>query len=1098
MKGDFSRWSFDSSQHYTRVLQQQGRVQTDSDWNEQGEIAAYHRDTGLRDVIGRIGVPRENAGFGIRGLCGMRFDGSKSYIEVKADLPSRFDGNNYTVEAWVKLEDEKRGATIVSRLDHERNRELAGGFRLGVTPHGRLRFDRLAWREELVEQPEIDMDEWGDLVEEDTIIEIESRARVRIVGKRQLPVGRFCHVAAVCDGGWVRLFVDGQLDVERNGGNGAPFESMPVFIGCHPVDHHPARHFKGVIDQLRIWRDGIDQATIRAIMNGSVSRDAPNIAFHWDFDGKHGRGHAEHMPVPAEPEIWISAGRAYIDGVLCENESDLRYEQQSDCPGLVLPDRTAHTGPYLAYLDSWDRVVSAIEDDTILEPALGGPDTAVRLRTVCQVRLLPLQEGEEAAPPPLPAQGTLRISPAGPSSQDNSLLRIEIHDPGVAAGAPLPRHGDPDASFRIVGIDVVHKRVTIAQSLADTRRWAKDQLVELILCTEAQAAMTTTIFAVTDETAKGRRTLQLSELPPHDLDPAKWRLRPIATFKWSRDNGAWAFPVASIKSDAGSALTTIKVTDPNRTRNVLSENHWVELVDEDATLLGQVGPLCRISAMGPGDEHELTISLDRHCADPLQRSPDVRVGRHALLRPWDGIDGTAPASLGVKPIVVGKPTQLESVTVEFGAGHYSSGDYWVAPIRQRVQWPKDMHGDPIALPPKGISHRRAALALIWFKPASIEVRDLRPIFAPITEEAATHHAVSPTTEIVRELEREGTEDPRVMQDFGIVPPDHCILGPVETPPIGWRYTGTRQVRRRDDPSWIQLDPLLPEAGPTLAAALMGKIFCLQESGDFFAIDPGEMLARTACRKPAGGSFAGASMVALNGKLHLLGGFDLDGNAHDRHCQYDPASDWWHELAPLPTPRGMIATAALGGKLIAVGGTPTRRPRPVRSVDCYLPATDSWVEWPSLPRGRCAGAAGAQGGRLYLFGGFARCLLGLRARATHTVLVFSPQAERWFKTSRLAFARSGALVAHADERLYVVGGRRTDGAIAPIELFDLRSDHWQEAVQPAVARGDGGVAMLDGTIYVLGGNSGEGPVASIEACAAEQVFYVHSKLLPDAE
>ena len=38
MKGDFARFTFDPARHYNRVLQQQGRVSLDADWNEQGSI----------------------------------------------------------------------------------------------------------------------------------------------------------------------------------------------------------------------------------------------------------------------------------------------------------------------------------------------------------------------------------------------------------------------------------------------------------------------------------------------------------------------------------------------------------------------------------------------------------------------------------------------------------------------------------------------------------------------------------------------------------------------------------------------------------------------------------------------------------------------------------------------------------------------------------------------------------------------------------------------------------------------------------------------------------------------------------------------------
>jgi hypothetical protein len=44
---------------------QQGRVQTDADWNEQVDIDIYNERIALRDIIGRTGAPKENAGFGI-------------------------------------------------------------------------------------------------------------------------------------------------------------------------------------------------------------------------------------------------------------------------------------------------------------------------------------------------------------------------------------------------------------------------------------------------------------------------------------------------------------------------------------------------------------------------------------------------------------------------------------------------------------------------------------------------------------------------------------------------------------------------------------------------------------------------------------------------------------------------------------------------------------------------------------------------------------------------------------------------------------------------------------------------------------------------
>ncbi len=58
MKGDFTKLTFQSEKHYTSVLMQQGRLQLDSDWNEQVDIQNHLRHTQTIDLIGASsGVP---------------------------------------------------------------------------------------------------------------------------------------------------------------------------------------------------------------------------------------------------------------------------------------------------------------------------------------------------------------------------------------------------------------------------------------------------------------------------------------------------------------------------------------------------------------------------------------------------------------------------------------------------------------------------------------------------------------------------------------------------------------------------------------------------------------------------------------------------------------------------------------------------------------------------------------------------------------------------------------------------------------------------------------------------------------------------------
>lgn len=95
MKGDFSRIIFDERKNYSVVLMQQGRVQLDSDWNEQALLHWLGMQNLAEDLIGEHGGPSKNSGFEIT-----RTD------EEKADLTFTINEGNYYVKGIVCRNDE--------------------------------------------------------------------------------------------------------------------------------------------------------------------------------------------------------------------------------------------------------------------------------------------------------------------------------------------------------------------------------------------------------------------------------------------------------------------------------------------------------------------------------------------------------------------------------------------------------------------------------------------------------------------------------------------------------------------------------------------------------------------------------------------------------------------------------------------------------------------------------------------------------------------------------------------------------------------------------------------------------------------------------
>jgi hypothetical protein len=173
----------------------------------------------------------------------------------------------------------------------------------------------------------------------------------------------------------------------------------------------------------------------------------------------------------------IGIGRMYIDGIQVENHGlppdnyladlgELRgtlpvpYDNQPYLPAPLPPalPGTADTTD-LVYLDVWRREVTVLEDPSIREIALGGPDTTTRVQSVWQVRVLQdvgdhgccdtIGAWDEAT---APSAGRLTTSTVPPPASDdpciisptggyrgleNRLYRVEIHSVGPIGG-PAP------------------------------------------------------------------------------------------------------------------------------------------------------------------------------------------------------------------------------------------------------------------------------------------------------------------------------------------------------------------------------------------------------------------------------------------------------------------------------------------------------------------------------------------------------------------------------------------------------------------------------------------------------------------------------------
>jgi N-acetylneuraminic acid mutarotase len=112
-------------------------------------------------------------------------------------------------------------------------------------------------------------------------------------------------------------------------------------------------------------------------------------------------------------------------------------------------------------------------------------------------------------------------------------------------------------------------------------------------------------------------------------------------------------------------------------------------------------------------------------------------------------------------------------------------------------------------------------------------------------------------------------------------------------------------------------------------------------------------------------------IVYDGKIHVIGGRFLQmTNNTGTHEVYDPKTDSWEEAAPLPTPRSGTAGAVLDNKILVMGGEmdPDSNTGTFKENEAYDPATDSWTTLAPLPTPRHGFGAGVFDGSLYTPGG----------------------------------------------------------------------------------------------------------------------------------
>jgi hypothetical protein len=442
----------------------------------------------------------------------------------------------------------------------------------------------------------------------------------------------------------------------------------------------------------------------------------------------------------------IRAGRAYVDGRLAMLDEDTTYLTQPDLPNPEpIAAEVQSTGQEgLVYLEVWQRLVTYLEDESVRESALGGPDTVARLRTIAQIKLLTFPANGEpqvtcdTAHELLPKPGSGTLSTDQPDDEDpedpcrlpddvlytgreNRLYRVEIHDPGDVEGLISPLAGEERWFARAVSGSPAAGETTL--TLDATSALSPTQVAAVIeagvaCLSDDDGNIETLVVSAFDGT-----TLTLATPLAGSYEAAKHPVvrGGVARFKWSRDNASFAVRVTAVDA----TRTILNVASLGRDQvTALRAGDLVEIAD-DTSELGPARGFLTYLADNPNPDL-FTVELQ------TKLPPDFDVAklaeRHLMLRRWDGV-GWAGDSFDDLDMDIG-----DGVRIKFEGADLRAGDWWYIRTR-KVDGSVERR---TATPPDGIERHRCVLALLrWEQPRDLnrDEIDLLAVDAGFSEAA---------------------------------------------------------------------------------------------------------------------------------------------------------------------------------------------------------------------------------------------------------------------------------------------------------------------------------------------------------------------------
>jgi N-acetylneuraminic acid mutarotase len=279
----------------------------------------------------------------------------------------------------------------------------------------------------------------------------------------------------------------------------------------------------------------------------------------------------------------------------------------------------------------------------------------------------------------------------------------------------------------------------------------------------------------------------------------------------------------------------------------------------------------------------------------------------------------------------------------------------------------------------------------------------------------------------------------------------------------WRE-GPELPLELDEPRAATIDGKIYLAGGITAITSLPGRLLLEPSALLLRFDPETERYEELAPMPRALNHIG--VVAHGGNLYVLGGYGetLDENTASGFYRYDVDRNRWSRMPDLPEPRAAMAAGVVGDRLILAGGALDNVP--MADVFAFDFGARRWSRLPDMPAPREHTGAVALGGKLYVFGGRSP-----KSSAVRTAAAYDVAKRRWQRLAPMPVASGGLIVVPVGNRPVALGGGNdlAETVTAAVQELAPASGRWTDLPGLRTARHGHGASVADGKIWVFGGS-----------------------------